>query len=69
MSYIPHSIINKLKSLSILDVAERLGIQINSKGYSLCFMHNEKIQVYTSIKKIINFTAMDALKVVMSSNL
>lgn len=42
MSYIPHSIINKLKSLSILDVAERLGIQINSKGYSLCFMHNEK---------------------------
>lgn len=41
MGYIPPYIISKLNELPITDVAEKLSIPMNSKGMTLCFMHNE----------------------------
>lgn len=41
MAYIPPYVISKLDELPIMEVAEKLGIPMNSKGMTLCFMHNE----------------------------
>ena len=42
MKYIPHDIVVKINELPILNVAEKLGISINSKRMTLCFMHNDR---------------------------
>lgn len=42
MKYLPHDIVDKLNDLPILGVAEKLGISVNSKRTTLCFMHNDR---------------------------
>lgn len=51
MAYIPPYIIEKLNALPITDVAEKLGISMNSRGMTLCFMHKERFPSLHVCKK------------------
>ena len=42
MKYIPDDIVVKINELPILNVAEKLGLSVNSKRTTLCFMHNDR---------------------------
>ncbi len=51
--------------LNILEVADRLGIQVNKYRKALCPFHDDKRQVYSSVKtnRYVLALAADAVRV------
>ena len=60
MVYIPPYIVSKLDTLSVYDVAERLGLEI-VRNHALCFMHDDIIRVCHLRRMTIVGDAMSAV--------